>query len=224
MALTRVQAATAKNTTFASVVTTTGITTTAGHIVMVCAEADTVAANGITITDSKANTWTRVISKSVVATFDLEIWYSILTSAGASHTFTATDNGGGVDSIIIVEEWSGQAASAPTDGSSSNSGTGSPLTAGTITTTNANDLIWVAGAQAVGALDLTASTGYSNLTQNSTTFSNLGICSQVVSATGSYNGGFTSTVSVNWAAGAVAIKQLAAATTAPSSTFLMMGV
>jgi hypothetical protein len=191
---------------------------------MVAAEADTVAANGITITDNKSNTWSRVQSKSVAATFDLEIWYSILTSAGSGHTFTATDNGGGVDSIIAVEEWSGQAASSPTDGSNSNNGSGSSQTSGNVTTANANDLLWVAAVEALGSNGYSLGSGYSNLTQDSTTFSNLAIESQVVSATGTYNGAITGGVGVSWACGMVAIKQLAVAGTPSYSVMSMMGV
>lgn len=209
MALTRVQAASALNTGFASSVAVT-ITPTSGNILLAAIEADTVAANGITVTDNHSNTWTRIRSISVASTFDLEIWWAKATTS-TSTTVTATDNGGGVDSIICIEEWSGSAVTSPTDGSNTGSGVGTALADAGYTTTNANDLIWCAGVVALGANDLSAGSGFSNLTQNHTTFSNLGICSKVVSSTGSYAGSLTSSGSASWGAASVAIKQAAAA-------------
>lgn len=229
MALAPAQAAvTGKNTTFASSVVSAALASplTNGSIIMVAWEGDGVSsANSANVpTDTAGNTYTRVLSKLVTATFDLEIWTAQNTHTTASNKVTVTDTGGGIDSTVVVEEWTGQATSSFTDGSSSNSGNLSPLTAGNIVTTNANDLIWVAGCEAVGASDLTAATGYSRLAQTSTTFTNLGICSQVVSSTGTYNGGFTSSVGVSWACAAVAIKQAGGVVTASAVTNLLMGV
>lgn len=208
MALARVQAKTGLNTTFASDVSSTAFASPLSNpsIIMVAWEGDAVAANGAnTPTDTAGNTYVRILSKAVAATFDLEIWYALNTHTTASNIVRITDNGGGVDSIIAVEEWTGNKTSAPTDGSSSNSGSISPLTAGAFSSTHSNDLIFVGGVEAVGASDLTAGAGYSNLSQANTTFSNLGICSQV-GAAGSYNGTFTSSVGVSWACGAGAIQ------------------
>lgn len=228
MALTLLQTKTGVDTTFASSVASTAFANplTNGSIILVAWEGDaaTAANSANTPTDTAGNTYVRVISKLVTATFDLEIWYALNTHTTASNVVTITDTIGGSDGIIIVEEWSGNVSSSPTDGSSSNSGTTSPLTAGNIATTHSNDLIWVAGVEAVAANDLTAASGYSNLTQTSTAFSNLGICSQV-GAAGSYNGGFTSSVGVSWACAAVAIKDTAAGlTVVPVSNLSLLGV
>lgn len=226
MAFSLLQTKTGLNTTFASSVASTAFANalTNGSIILVAWEGDAVAANGAsTPTDTAGNTYVRVFSKAVAATFDLEIWYALNTHTTASNVVTITDNGGGVDSIIIVEEWSGNVSSSPTDGSSSNSGSLSPLTAGAFTTTHSNDLIWVAGVEAVNASDLTAGAGYTNLTQANTAFSNLGICSQV-GPIASYNGTFTSTVGVSWACGAVAIKDTAGALSVHNLTLLGVGV
>lgn len=227
MALAQAQAAkTGLNTIFASSVSSTALASplTNGSIIMVAWEGDAVAANGAnTPTDTAGNTYVRVLSKAVAATFDLEIWYALNTHTTAANVVTITDTGGGVDSIIIVEEWIGNKSSTPTDGSSSNSGSLSPLTAGAFSTTHTNDLIWVAGVEAVAASDLTAGAGYSNLTQANTAFSNLGICSQV-GAAGSYNGTFTSSVGVSWACGAVAIQDSTGGITVKLLNLLGVGV
>lgn len=227
MALTRIQAKSGLNTTFASSVASTAFTSplTNGSIIMVTVEADAGTANSInTPTDTAGNTYTRQKAVNVVATFELEIWTAQNTHTTASNVVTATDTNGGVDSIIIVEEWTGQATTTFTDGTSSNTGSLSPLTAGNIVTTNANDFIWVAGVEAVGASDLTAAAGYSNLTQANTTFSNLGICSQIVAATGTYNGGFTSSVGVSWACASIAIKAVASGAVVVAPTMALMGI
>lgn len=215
MALARVQAVSALNTSFASSVAVT-LTPTTGNILLAAIEADAVTANGITVTDSHGNTWTRIKSVAVSGTFDLEIWWA-KAGTSTSTVVTATDNGGGVDSIIIVEEWSGAATTSPTDGSATGSGTGTTLADVGYTTTNANDLIWCAGVLSATANDLSAGSGFSNLTQNHTTFSNLGACSKVVSSTGLYSGNLMGSVSASWAEASMAIKQGTATT--PSNLF-----
>lgn len=224
MAFTRKQVASGTDTTFASSVNATFASPlTNNSIILLAWEGDgaTATNKANTPTDTAGNTYVRVLSKLVSATFDLEIWYALNTHTTASNKVTVTDTLAGADGTLIIEEWTANATSSPTDGSNSNSGTISPLTAGAIATTNANDLIWVAGCEAVGANDLTAATGYSNLTQTHTTFTNIGICSQVVSSTSSYNGGFTSSTGVSWACGAVAIKQ---AVTGSVSLLSVLGV
>lgn len=211
MAYSLAQVKTGVNTTFASSVSSTAFANalTNGSLIVVWWEGDAVALNGANApTDTALNVYTRAGSVAVAATFDLECWYTINTHTTAANIVTVTDNGGGVDSIVIVQEWTGNKSSAPIDGSSTNTGTLSPLTSGSFSTTHNNDLISVGGVEAVAASDLTAGAGYTNLTQANTAFSNLGTCSQV-GGIAAYNGTFTSSVGVSWACAAIAFKDSA---------------
>lgn len=219
MGITRVQAFSGTNTGFASVVTTSAVTTTLGNMLVAIAQADTVAQNGITVTDSKTNSWTRVKSVSLAAVFDLEVWVTVLTAAGASHTVTATDNGGGVDSLIIVEEWSGEAAS-PSDVSAGTSGSSTALNSGaTGTTAQANEMVMCAGVSS-GNVTMTAAGSFSNLTKVNTTFSTLAFESQIVSAAAAQTGVMTSGTANSWVCIVATFKELAAAGGSATGNFL----
>ena len=209
--ITRIQAASGKNTGFASTVSTAAFGTplTNGSVILACGENDTGAANSFnTPTDTAGNTYVRVLSKSVAATFDLEIWYALNTHTTASNVVTMTDTSGGVDSIAIAEEWKGIVPSAPIDASSSNSSTtGQSLTTGAFTTTNAKDFLWACAVLAAGVNDFVAGTGYSNTTTATTSFSNLAVESKIVSATSSNNIPASSTASLSWAMGGLGVIQ-----------------
>lgn len=198
-----------KNTSFASSVTLDAtITTSAGNLLIAIVEADTVAANGVTVSDNKGNTWSRAISTSLAATFDLEVWYTVITTGGSGHQITATDNGGGVDSILIVEEWSGN-TTTPLDVSVGATGvTSTALNSGaSATTAQANELVIGAGV-ASGAVTLTPGSGYSNLNQANTTFSTLAFESKTVSAVGTQTATMTSSASGSWVCQVVTFKEL----------------
>lgn len=207
MAFSRVQVFSGTNTAFASTVTTSSVTVTAGNLIIGIAEADTVAANGITFTDSKGNAWSRAKSTSLAATFDLEIWYAIATVGGSGYTVTAADNGGGVDSLIICEEWSGQAAS-PFDVAAGTTGTVSTAldSGATGTTAQANEL--VIGAGAVSLTTLSAGAGYSNLNTVATAFTRLGFESKTVSAKGTQNATMTAGANASWVCNVATFKEL----------------
>lgn len=209
MALTRVKAFSGRNTTFASSVTTSSVTVTAGNLIVAVVEADVVAQNGVTVTDSKGNTWNRVLSTAVVDTFDLEIWYSVITTGGAGYTVTATDNGGGVDSLIICEEWSGQ-DSVPLDRSTSANGSSTNLNSGATSATTVNDEVVICGGVISGNTTMTAGAGFSNLTKVNTTFSTLAFESEIVATTGAQTGTITAGATGVWICGVATFKQAAA--------------
>jgi hypothetical protein len=176
------------------------------------AEADTVAQNGITVSDNKGNTWSRVISTPLAATFDLEVWASYNITGGASHTVTAADNGGGVDSLIIVEEWSGAALTSAADQSVGATGTvSSAANSGASGTTTQADEVVIGAVAASGNRTFTAGSGYSNGNKVNTTFSSLFFESQIVSATGAQTATATISANVSWVCQVATFKQAAAA-------------
>lgn len=210
MAIARVGVISGTNTTFASVVTTGSRTTTTGNVLIAVMQADTVAANGCTVTDSKAgNTWTRVLSIALAATFDFEIQYSVLVLGGASHTVTCTDNGGGVDSLLIVEEWSGQTATPLDKSTSASDATGAsaaPNSGATATTSQANEAV-IGGTCVAGAPTLTLGAGYTNLTRVATTFTALGFESLITSSAAAQTATFTAGVAGSWICGVATFKE-----------------
>lgn len=214
MALARVGVHTGINTAFASSVTTASWTSTSGNMLIAVAQADTVAQNGITVTDNKGNTWSRVRSDSLAATFDLEIWVAYNITGGAGHTVTATDNGGGVDSLLIVEEWSGAALSSALDKTTGTTGTTSTaLNSGaSAATTQAAEVVIGAGV-ASGNVTMTAGATYSNLNKINTTFSTLAFESKIVAATGTQTADMTSGSAGSWVCQVAAFKE---ATVAPA--------
>lgn len=220
MALTRVGVHTGTNTTFASTVTTASWTSTAGNMLIAIAEADTVAANGITISGNNSASFTRVISTAVAATFDLEIWVAYNIPGGAGQTVTATDTGGGVDSLIIVEEWSGAATSSAADKSAGATGSSTSLNSGATATTSQADEVVIGAGVVSGNVTMTAGAGYSNLTKVSTTFSTLAFESKIVSATGAQTATMTAGASGSWACQVATFKQAAAAANTSNFFFL----
>lgn len=211
MPFNRIQVFSGTNTVFGSTVTTSDVIATPGNLVIAIAEADTVAQNGITIADNKSNTWSRLISTSLASTFDLEIWYSVITTGGSGYHVTATDNGGGVDSLIICEEWAGS-MSVPQDQSVGATGVANPnANSGASTAiTQSNEL--VIGAVVAGGNDtLTLGAGYSNLTQVNTNFSTLGFESKLVNAIAAQTVTFTINTGVSWVCQVGTFKQLSVA-------------
>lgn len=179
----------------------------AGNIIILAFESDLGLANSAnTPTDTAGNTYVKITSVQVAAAFDLEIWAAFNIKVKTGNVVTVTDTNGGVNGSVIAEEWSGVSTIAANDGTSTNTGVASStLTAGNIVTTRAIDVVWVAGAAKVGAADLSAGSGYSNFSQVNTASSNMGVCSQVTSVTGTYNGTETCSLGVTWAAAAVAL-------------------
>lgn len=187
MPLQRVQAVTGTNTSFASSVTSDSFTSKLGNFLVAVVEADVVAQNGITVTDNKGNPWSRAVSVSLASIFDLEIWYAPIQIGGSGHTVTGADNGGGVDSVIIVEEWSNVNFTSPYDvstGASDNTGTSTALNSGATESLSVEDeLVICAGVISAAGVSLSLGSGYSNLTTASTSFSILGLESKVISGT-----------------------------------------
>lgn len=226
MAIARVQSASGLDTTFASSVGATFVSpNSAGNCIMLAWEGDAATAinKANTPTDTGGNTYTRLLSTFLSGVFDLEIWVALNVAAKTGNVVTVTDTLGGADGIVIIEEFSGVATAAAVDVTGvGTTGTSTALDSGPLTTLNANDLLWGAGAIAAGANDASLGAGYSNLTQNHTTFSNLATESQIVAATGTSHGLMTSSASLSWAMGLVALKAAAAGVTNHPGFFRLM--
>lgn len=209
-AVARVQVFSGTNTAFASTVTTSSVTVTAGNLIICTAEAD--VATSITMADSKGNAWSRIQTQNLPATFVLETWYAKATIGGSGYTVTATDNGGGVDSLIICEEWSGQDPTAPLDrftGLTDTSITTNLTSGATAATTQANEIV-IGTAVNSGSVTCTLGATYSNLTKVNSPFSTLCYESKIVSATGAQTATFTVSVAGSWITQVQTFKEAAA--------------
>ena len=178
-------------TSSAHTVTTTAATTQASgstFFVAVSWYNDTTAP---TVSDNKSNTYTQIGTNCYNAT-DLTgmAIFAVKGNGGAGHTFTATMTAGLFVAISVIEIKGSTGVQDGHNQSAATAGTG-PLSSGSITTTNANDIIVGAGycdtetyPQSVTMSGLSSSGAAIPCTANS-----LGVATnyQIVSATGSYS-------------------------------------
>jgi chitodextrinase len=183
--------------------TTVGLQTpsAAGDLLVLSASLATGTTNHITgVTDSAGNVWQRIGTASVSGhNSDGELWY---TSGSASVT-SVTVTTASTSVALEVEEFSGVAATAPLDPSSSvTSGSGTSAATGSVTPAQAGDLAvgFVAGHGSGQAVTTTA--GYTAQAQVTTgTSATLSTGYQVLGGPSPQSFGGTSAKSMYWAAG-----------------------
>lgn len=179
------------------------------------------------ITDSKGNSYTRVNPPSPVTNGDsVGIYYSENPTVGSGHTFTFTGSLG-TFGVITVGSFSGMNTSSTLDQQGSATGTGTTATAGSQTTTNADDLI-IAVAQFGGGTDITftAQNSYATVDSrgNLDTTASGWMGYKIVAATGTYSGNTVqqSGSSATWAGAQASFKGTASAPVADlTGAFIM---
>lgn len=82
--------------------TTSGITTTSGNLLVACLFCETNKIGGTPITDSNGNTWTSAVAAFGSATF-AAMFYVPNCVGGAAHTFTFTPTANDFISIALIE-------------------------------------------------------------------------------------------------------------------------
>jgi len=100
--------------------TTPAMTTTTGNLIVACVNEGHVGEAATPMTDSKSNTWTKIGSIAQVTGVNPpggSMYYSVLTTGGASHTFTYHGNSA-PDCTLVVFEFSGCDSVSPLDGGS----------------------------------------------------------------------------------------------------------
>jgi YD repeat-containing protein len=142
---------------------------------------------GPTVTDSRGNTYVLAVGPTGNTTGNgsLAIYYATNIAAAAAGANTVTVNFGGTSYAhlgVQIAEYSGIATSSPLDGTSAAIGTNATVNSGTVTTSNANDLL-------VGADYLDAGTGAagSGFTLRTGTANNTVLEDKIVTSTGSYS-------------------------------------
>lgn len=146
---------------------------TGGNFMVAWVRHGTNSTSTISVTDSNAATWTQAGSTCVVGT-DQEAMFYIANSPAVTSVTANFATAAVTNTSIVVEEFSGIAASSPLDVASTcatNSSSVTTLTSSAITTTNANDLLVYGihlGAGQSGAA-WTAGSGYTLPSNNDAT-------------------------------------------------------
>jgi len=154
------------------------------------------------VTDTSGNTYNLVSGPSGSVHLSCYVASNILAATAGANTVTVAFSVNSDFPDIHALEYSNIVAS-PFDAASNNSGTGTAVDSGNLTTTNANDILicYLAGS---GSPVTTAGSGFTlRLTEASWDGSSE---DKVVVATGTYSGSFTTGTSVNWQCKCVALK------------------
>jgi glucose/arabinose dehydrogenase/PKD repeat protein len=139
-----------------------------------------------TVSDSRGNTYVSAAGRTTWGSnWSAQVFYA-KSVAGGANTVTATF-GSSINSwaVMYIHEYSGVDKLSPVDGVKTAIGTGSAMDSGPLTTANASDLLFSAGASSAavtagGSGYTTRSTFAANITQD-----------RLVSSAGSYNAGAT---------------------------------
>ena len=154
----------------------------------------------VTVSDTRGNIYTAATARQTWGSnWSAQAFYAS-NILGGSNTVKATF-GTAIKSfgIVYLHEYSGLATASPVDVSASAAGTSASMSSGAVTTTQANDLLFAAGASAntvttPGTGFTTRLTGFGNLTED-----------RVVTTTGSYAGTATQNAS-SWVMQLVAFR------------------
>lgn len=119
--------------------TTTAIDTTSANLIVIALSF--YSSNVPTLSDSKSNTWTALTTQGAAPA--IRLYYSYAPTVGAGHTFTVS--GSGIYATLEVLAFSG-AVSAPFDLQSGTSGSGTTVAPGSVTPSQANEVVVYAAA------------------------------------------------------------------------------
>lgn len=184
--------------------------TTSGNLIAVYLDWNSTA--NVTITDNKGNTYTSAgsaVKFGSALNASSQVFYAKNIAGGAT-TVTATFAANtGID--LYVQEYSGLDKTNPLDKSTGTRGNSNAPNSGSVTTTNAQDLLF--GAGATMSSSMTPGSGY---TARSTALGNM-IEDKNVTATGMYSATTGLGATAQWVMHIVAFKAASTAdTTAPS--------
>ncbi len=157
--------------------------TAAGNAIVVGAAAGPAISS---VTDTQGNAYVQAVVWGSTA-----IWYAVSIRGGAD-TVTANFASSTGFSLIYIHEYAGLATSSALDQVSSQTGTGTAVTSGAKTTTQANELIF-----GYASVDHCVSTGGTGFTVRQTAGCNMSE-DMIVSAVGTYSATFTQSSSGGW--------------------------
>jgi len=192
---------------------TTGTTTLAGDLIVVCIGVHTSGVSVTGVTDGAGNTYTKDVA-ATHSTMDGEIWWTANATATIAVTVTVSAS---ADIVITVLEIGGAATSSPADVAAAAGSFGTAPASGSTATTAQADEIAIALITWQGSATLSGQTaGYTLLTEaSSASPTNIQAAYQILAATGTQSYGGTLSAS---AAEVAAVATFKAASSGP--TFL----
>lgn len=195
MALALVTTAGFGNSSSSTTVASPATAHTSGSLLVVVVNWETAATNLSSMADTAGNTYSN-LTKRTSTNMGSQIWYCANITGNASNIVTATFSSATTGHSIMVHEFSGAAVSSVFDQENGTSGTGSSLSAGNVTTTQADEVlvagfvrwnsggVWTEGSSyTMGANTSAINTGYMPSMMEY----------RIVSATGTYDGNATNT-------------------------------
>lgn len=191
----------------ATVVATLPNSSNTGSLLIAAVEVGTATAPGTSVSDSKSNTWTKLFSTGNGASWT-EFYYAYDITGGSSHTVTVSNpNSLGVN--FIVREYTGILfTGSPIDVSATATGTVAAMDTGSVTTTNANDLvIGVFGDDWQAPLTYTPGSSYGNfVTATTGAAGDISLIDLQTTSTGSQDATLTASQAPSWVAAIVTFK------------------
>jgi outer membrane protein assembly factor BamB len=159
------------------------------------------------VSDTKGNTYTAATARQTWGSgWSSQVFYASNILGGANTVKVTFSTAITTFGIMYLHEYSGLATGSPVDASASAVGTSASMSSGAVTTSQANDLLFGAGASDItvshGTGFTTRSTGFGNLTED-----------RAVTATGSY-AATASQTGTTWAMQLVAFR-VASSTVGP---------
>ena len=200
---------------------------TSGNTILVATEAAFPADGELvsSVADTLGNSYTAIPASVNTNCAHYIEWFYATDVLGGPDTVTANFAGysGGGGGTVVPMEWSGVGAFdvATNDLNAEKCPWSSVVNTGTITTTNADDLILAFFVDTSGAESVTAGSGYA-LIDSELAAADHGVEAQSVSSTGSYSASFTLGTSVNWEGDIVAFK--AGGSSGPPPTLVSIAV
>lgn len=194
MAISFVQGTTFSGNTAAPASAAFGSNVTAGNAIVLYIVTQSVTTVS-SMNDTLGNTYTNIYNNLAgLGGSGVASLYYALNITGGANTIRVTSGSGGWTQSFVAQEFSGVATASAADGNNhtSSSSMPNPFSSGSITTTNANDVI-IGGFCQTTSSTFTAGSGYSNVTQAGSTY-HIGMESQVVAAATSYNPQVTSSI------------------------------
>lgn len=175
---------------------------TAGNLNVVIIGWDDATTTVQSVTDSAGNTYTLAFNPTVGIGISQAIYYAKNINAAVSNTVTVTFNAPAQSPDVRILEYSGLDTVTPLDTGAGNSGTGTALDSGPITTSTAGDL--VIASSTVGGIVAAAGPIFTTVTTTPNGFSVehlVGPASETLDATA------TQDLNLDWVTQAVAFKQ-----------------
>jgi hypothetical protein len=146
---------------------TVSITTTAGNLLVLMSYTDKASNLTPTISDSASQTWTQAGSNPTVGNGICTMWYMPNSASVTSVSVAWATYSGGATTSVVVFEFSGAALSTPLDSNASNpvtssgAATATSLASGSLSTSNANDvLVYAVGENGNQSNSFTVGSGF----------------------------------------------------------------